>query len=234
MAGIISDIFGDDGGEGAVRGNLARARAAYEGIDVPDLTWKDFAPELYQTESANYEMSKEDPVVRSAQMTALNRMAGLAEQGLSEEDAAGSAKARGQGNQMARAGTEAAIANAQARGVGGSGMEFAMREMANQAGAERAASGGLEQASAAARQRALYNQSYAQGLGQMRSQDSQANQYNTDVVNRFNQANTQTRNQTNTANVDQRNQAQQGNNQGRMDVQQNNYDNRRAPLRARD
>lgn len=126
---------------------------------------------------------------------------------------------------MSRAGTEAAIANAQARGVGGSGMEFAMREMANQQGAERASNAGLEQAAAAARQRALYNQMYQQGLGQMRQQDAQAGQYNNDVINKFNAMNTQNRNQMNQANVDMRNQAQKMNNQGRIDMQQQNYDN---------
>lgn len=225
MPGIISNLFGDDGGEGAVKDALARARAQYEGIALPDLQWKDYAPELYQTESANYQTAQEDPIVRSAQMQALSKMSNLADQGLSAEDAASFAKARQQGSQMARAGTEAALANAQARGVGGSGLEFAMREIANQQGAQAAQNAGMDQAAASARQRALYNQQYAQGLAQMRGQDQSANQYNTDVINKFNAANTQTRNATNMANVDQRNQAQQYNQAGRNQTMQNNFNN---------
>jgi hypothetical protein len=222
---MLGQLFGDDGGEAATKRNLSAARAAFEGIKLPELTWKDYAPELYQSESANYELSKEDPVVRSAQMSVLSKLAGLADQGLSDEDAAAFAKARSQGNQMSRAGTEAAIANAQARGVGGSGMEFAMREIANQQGAQRSQEAGLDQAAAAARQRAMYNQAYGQQLGQVRGQDAQANQANTDIINRFNSANTQQRNQMNLANTDMRNQAQQMNNQGRNNVQQQSFDN---------
>jgi hypothetical protein len=204
---------------------LAKNQALYNNIALPDLKWQDYNPETYTTQDAQYQTISEDPMVRSAQLAALSKMAGLANTGLSDEDAAAFQKARAQGNQMSKAGTEAALANAQARGVGGSGLEFAMREAANQQGAERAQSAGLEQAATAARQRALYNQAYAQGMGSMRTQDMNANQANADIINRFNQANTAQRNSANFANVDMRNQAQMTNNQGKRDVAQQNFNN---------
>lgn len=223
-AGAAGNLFGDDGSDDALN-EIRAQQARLAAIQTPDLVWKDYAPELQNSETAQYSLNQEDPVVRSMQLSALNKMAGLSQQGLSDEDAAAFDKARGMGAQMSRAGTEAAIANAQARGVGGSGLEFAMREIANQQGAERAQSAGLDQAAASARQRALYNQAYAQGLGSMRGQDQSTMRANTDVINQFNMANTNQRNQTAQANVNLRNQAQTMNNQGRNDVKQQNFNN---------
>jgi len=225
---MLERIFGGDDSGSKVAAEMAKNRALLDQIEVPTLNWQDYAPESLGTESANYEQVSEDPLIRSAQMSALSKMAGLADRGLSEEDAAGFQKARAQGAQMSRAGTEAALANAQARGVGGSGLEFAMREMANQQGAERASSAGLDQAANAARQRAMYNQAYAQQLSGVRGQDANMNQANADIINRFNMQNTQNRNNVNQQNVQNRNQAQQMNNQGRLDMSQRNFDNRMA------
>lgn len=222
--GMLGNLFGDDGSEDVLN-ELRQNRARLDAIGLPDLQWKDYAPELYSNETANYELAQDDPIVRSMQLSALQRMSGLADQGLSAEDAAAFDKARDTGSQMARANTEAAIADANRRGVGGSGMEFAMREIANQGGAERAQNAGLEQAAASARQRALYNQAYMQGLGSMRSQDQNTAQSNADVINRFNMANTQNRNNTNMQNTQLRNQAQLTNNQGKNDTAQQNFNN---------
>lgn len=167
--------------------NNERNRQLYENVALP--TYQDYVPESY-----NYETIKEDPNLRSAQMAALAKMSGLAESGLSAEDEAAFTKARQQAGQIQKAGNDAAIANANARGVGGSGMEFAMREMANQHGAQNAQNAGMDQAATSARQRALYNQSYMQGLGNQRGQDYQVNQANTGIVNRFNEANTNNKN----------------------------------------
>lgn len=220
---LIGGMF-DDSDDLALR-ELQGIEQLYSGIKTPDLVWKDYVPELFSNETANYELINEDPALKSQQMDALKRMAGLAETGLSDVDEAGFARARNEGNQMARAGTEAALANAQARGVGGSGLEFAMREIANQGGAQRAQEAGLGQAADSARQRALYAQAHGNALAGVRGQDFQANRANTDVINQFNMANTTRRNQVGDMTTNVKNQAQQMNNQGRMDTQQQRFQN---------
>jgi hypothetical protein len=66
--------------------------------------------------------------------------------GLSAEDQLNFEKARSLGAQQSQQGAQAALQNAAARGVGGSGLEFGMREQANQEAANRAQTAGLEQA----------------------------------------------------------------------------------------
>jgi hypothetical protein len=204
-------LFGGDDMKGirAAEGANFANREMFNKIKEP--TYEQYNPELYGMDSANYQLNEDDPVAKSAQMSALAKMAGLADTGLSPEDEAGYFKARQIGTQMAHAGTESALQNAQARGVAGGGMEFAMREMANQAGAQKAQEAALQQASDAARQKALYNQAYLTGTSQMRDQDYRTNAANTNIVNQFNQANTSARNQTANSNVDLRNNAFQYN-----------------------
>lgn len=223
---IIGGLF-DDTDELAMA-ELAKNRALFEGIEVPNLVWQDIAPELYQTEAANYELINEDPVVKSRQMENLARLAGLAESGLSEVDAAGYAKAKRAGEQTARAGRDAVLQDAQARGVAGGGLEFAMKEIANQGGAERAQEAGLQQAADSARQRAMYQQAYGSALDSVRGQDLRANSANADIINQFNKANTAQRNQVSMGNTDLRNNAQMTNQQGRRDVKQQNFSNQMA------
>jgi hypothetical protein len=196
---------GDDAGFRDARNAVNQNRGLYDSIMLPE--YDTYSPELYKTDSADYSLMTEDPTIKSMQLSALNKMAGLADTGLSSVDDAGFMLARDEGNQMARAGTQAAIENAQARGVGGSGLEFAMREIANQQGAQRAQDAGLNQAAESARQRAMYNQAYGQQLAGVRSQDAQTAKGNTDIINQFNQMNTQNRNRTNAANVDAKNDA---------------------------
>lgn len=207
---------------------LLKNQGLYSNLDTPkfDLSM----PENYQVagelkpEDALYQTISEDPRLKSAQMSALDRLSGYAENGLSDVDNAGYAKARNQAAQIMRSGNQAALQNAQARGVGGSGLEFAMREMANQQGAQAAQEAGLQQAADSARQRALYETAYGDRLAQVRGQDESINKANTDIINQFNQANTQARNNAqqfnlqnkqniNNQNVEGRNSAQQYRNQ---------------------
>lgn len=185
--------------------NNSENRNLYEQIALPK--YDEYAPELYNNESYNYELLKENPELLSKQGDNLKMLEQMAAQGLTAEDQLGFQKAREIGLQQARSGTQAALADAASRGVGGGGLEFAMREMANQGGAQRAQSAGLEQAAAAARQRALATQAYGSALSGVRGQDYQTAANNNNVINKFNQMNTQGRNQTNAANVDQRNNA---------------------------
>jgi len=224
---------GNDDGWNEARRNNAENRNLYEQIALPE--YDEYVPGLYDAESYNHELIAEDPMLKSKQMGNLNRLEQLANQGLSAEDEAGFAQARDIGAQQARSGTQAALANAEARGVAGGGMEFAMREMANQGGAQRSQAAGLEQAAAGARQRALQAQAYQSALGQNRDQDYRANSANTNIVNDFNSKNTQQRNSIGNANVDQKNSAFQYN-QGLKDKKFNNQLNqadRRAGMNDR-
>lgn len=199
------NLFGPDNSFNDVRATIERNRALFDNIKDP--TYSNLNPELFNYDTANYELVNENPLVKSAQMSALAKLAGLADSGLSDADQASFAEAQRQGNQLKKAGTLAAISNAQSRGVGGSGLEFAMREMNNQDSADRAQKAGLETASNAAKQRALYNQAYADNLSKQRQQDYQTEAQNKSIINQFNQYNSQNRNAINQANVNARNNA---------------------------
>jgi hypothetical protein len=222
MAGLLggaSDLIFGGSNTRAAEEALERNRALYEGIDLPE--YRELVPELYDNESANYQLLSEDPVLKSKQLEALAKFQDLASDGLSDVDRAGFAEARSMGDQMAKAKTGAALQDAQVRGVGGSGLEFAMRESGNQEAAQRAQQAALQQQAAAAQQRQQYMQAYANQLGATRDQDYRANAANTNVINDFNKMNTQGRNQVNAANVDQRNNAFQYN-EGNKDKKFNN------------
>lgn len=207
--------------------------------DLQTPTFDRYTPEQYKyvgdytPEEAKASTISEDPMIRSAQMSALQKMAGLADVGLSDVDQAGYEKARSMAGQISRSGTAAALQNAQARGVGGSGLEFVMREQAAQDAAQKAQEAGLQQASDSARQRALYQQAYGNALSGVRGQDYNANAANASILNNFNMYNTQAGNQAqqynlgqrqkiSNANTQQNNQAQQYNNQ----MKQQDYANR--------
>jgi len=230
---VVGGFF-DDSEEKAMEA-LERNRELYGQIALPQ--FNDYNPEEFQylgdlkPEMMEYDQIEEDPMIRSDQMEVLAKLAGLSERGLSDVDAAGFERAKQLGARSARAGTEAAIENARARGAAGSGMEFAMREIANQEGANRAMNAGLEQAAEAARQRAAYTAAYGNSLAGMRNQDLNVNSQNTDIINRFNQMNTANRNDAAARNLDmrqglsntnigERNAAQQYNN----DLRQRSFD----------
>jgi hypothetical protein len=220
---VVGGMF-DDSDEQAMA-ELAKNRALYESIKTPNHVWEDYSPDLYSNETSNYVLQNEDPALRAKSADFLTKMAGLSETGMSDIDAAGYDKAREVGSQMARGGTEAAIADAQRRGVGGSGTEFGMREIANQEGAKRAQEAALAQAADSARQRAMYNTAYGQAVSQSRGDDRAVNSANTNVINDFNTANTNQRNATNNANIGLRNEAQRTNQEGKRGVAQQNFDN---------
>lgn len=203
-------IFGNSNGgfDDAILAN-ERNRKMYEDLELPQ--YSEYIPQLMDNESANYQLTSDDPVMKSKQLEALARMQGLSESGLGGVDDAAFARARMQGDQMAKAKTDAAINDAQVRGVGGGGQEFAMREQAAQGGAQRAQEAGLARAEAAANQRAQYLNAYANQASGARDQDYRTNSNNSDIINRFNMANTQGRNQANAANTALKNQAFQYN-----------------------
>lgn len=181
---------------------------AFSGIQIPE--FQDYKPEDeqyagdYDPTKANANTISEDPALRSQQLGYLAKLAGLADTGLTDVDQAGYERARELGDQTLRSGTDAALANAEARNARGSGLEFAMREMASQQGAGNAQNAGLQQAADAARNRMLYEQAYGQGVGNLRSQDLGVNEANADILNKFNMYNTTNQNQANQRNIDTR------------------------------
>lgn len=212
MGSTMDDVF--NGGQARSERDKATAIGLdnaqdMRGLKLPTINWENYNPE-----DTKYQTVSEDPAIREQQLGVLKKMSGLADSGLSDEDQLGFFKAKAMGDQMARAGNEAAIQNAAARGVSGSGMEFASREAANQAGAQRAQEAAMEQAATAAKQRALYASAYGDALGRQRQQDFSANAANTDIINKFNSANTVAHNA-----------AQQYNQQGERNVAQQNFSN---------
>jgi hypothetical protein len=212
-------LFDSDNSMDAMLRQLEKNRGLYNAIKLPE--YKEYSPELYNPESATAQLTSEDPVVKSKQLEALSKLSDLSSEGLSDADVAGFAKAQSVGNQVARQGTQAALQNAAQRGISGSGLEFALRDSANQDAAERAQQAGLEQAAARSNQRNQYLQAYAGQLGQTRDQNYRADAGNSNVLNQFNMANTQARNQAGQLNTANKNDAFQYN-QGLKDK---NYQN---------
>jgi len=224
--GILDLFSGSDSGiDAAIAANRKNA-SLYSNLATPQ--FKDFTPEQMKNITANYSTINEDPLIKSAQMSALAKMSGLADTGLTDADMAGYQQARDIGNQAQASGQAAALQNAQARGVGGSGLEFAMREMANQGAASKAQNAGLQQAADAARQKALYQQAYGSQLSGMANQENNLAGQNAGIINQFNAMNTNNQNATNRANVQANNQAFQYN-QGQ---QQQNFQNQMSKANA--
>lgn len=202
-------LFDSDNSMYPMLDQLANNRTLYNNIDLPE--YRQFSPEQYDNESATAKLTSEDPVMKSKQLEVLARMNGMSSTGMSDQDVAGFEAAKSAGNQLAQGREGAAIQDAQARGVAGGGTEFAMREAANQAGAQRAQEAALAQAAQASNNRNSYMQAYANQLGSTRQQDYNTNAANTNALNQFNMANTQARNATNQANTGLQNQAFQYN-----------------------
>lgn len=221
----LTDHAGAEQSLGRANAISAENARYIKNIKTPDIIWQNLTTEDYNPELVDYQTISEDPQIRSMQMNALAKMGELSETGLSAEDALGFEKAEMLGQRMAKSGRDAALQNAEMRGVGGSGLEFAMREAANQEGAEAARMAALEQAATTARQRALYNQAYSDALGQQRSQDFGVNQANTNIMNEFNQANAQTKNQAQMYNQQNRQDAFKYNTEGQRGVQQQRFAN---------
>lgn len=217
--GALSGIL--DNSDDQAMQQLEQDKSLYGGLQTPQ--FQTYTPETYNPETAQANTISEDPSVRSQQLSALMRMGGLAQTGLSDVDNQGFEQARQLGDQMENSGNAAALQNAQARGIGGSGLEFAMHEQANADAANRANQAGLQQAATGARQRAMYNEAYGSALSGLRGQDFQANAANAGILNNFAQYNTNNQNQANQYNVGNANAAQQYNNNLRQQTYNDQY-----------
>jgi hypothetical protein len=246
--GLLGGLFG--GGESdadRAMAEIEKNKELWGGLTTPDLKWEHYSPEdylsagEYNPEDAQSSLISEDPMTRSAQMSALQKMAGLADSGMSEQDALSRQQMIRTAGREAKSATDSALESARSRGVGGSGLEFALREMASQNAADRAQDAGLQGAAQSAQQRALYNQAYLSGLGSQRDQDYRAQSANAGILNQFNMANTQAKNQAAQSNLENRqalqnmntqgrNNAFQYNQTGRMNTQQQNLGNQVTKL----
>lgn len=193
----------DDTGD-KIREEMEGNKRMYAEMVLPYLSDADYNPTMM-----DYELTEESPLVLQSQLAALEKMQGLADDGLSAEDELAFFKANQQAGDRTKRASGAIQQNALARGVSGGGMEFALREQANQESARRAQEQGMAQAAATARGRAMNQMAYSNQLGQVRDQDYKANAVNTNIINRFNQMNTSNRNDANLRNMNQRRQNEQ-------------------------
>lgn len=198
-------LFGNDDSFDVARDRVHKDINDLNQIGLPQ--YQVYSPQMYTGESANYSLIQNDARTRELQLRNLEELAGLSHSGMNDIDKASYAKALGEANQNARANTGAIYQNAAARGASGSGMEFALKEIANQSANDRAAAANTQQAADSARQRALYQTAYGSALSGMRDQDARTAAANTDIINRFNQANTNMRNSISTANTNANNNA---------------------------
>jgi hypothetical protein len=171
--------------------------------------WNSYDPEMLKYEEynpvvADYRTIEDDPELKSMQLSQLEKMAYMADNGLSDADKASYQLSNMEANRNAKSNRDALLAQAEARGVANGGMSFALQEQANQDAANRAAMAGLQQAGDTARQKALYNQAYGQQLGQVRGQNTDLATKNAAIINAFNQANTQAQNQGRQYNIENR------------------------------
>jgi hypothetical protein len=239
LAGI--PLFGGlfDNSSGEAMNYMNKILKEYEGLNLPDVSWKDYNPEMYSSdyspEAYQATLNKEDPRLLQQQRDYLARLSGLSESGMTEGDKAGYDMARQMASSEAKSQRDALARQAMASGTYGGGQDFMSRQMANQSGADRAQTAALAQAQDAARQKALYAQAYGNQLGNVRNQDFATESSNKDIINRFNQMNTQGRNAAamnrqdiNNQNVGLRNQAQGTNLQGRINQNQAQYNNQRG------
>jgi hypothetical protein len=221
----VIGAWGDDSQDNA-QAALQEGADYYRNLGVPD--FKQYIPENYQwqgdytPEMAQAKTVDEDPMLKSAQMGALSKMAGLANSGLSDEDRLGYLQAQQVGQNLGQSRTASALQNAQARGISGSGVELAMRASGDQAAQQAAQQAAMQTASDASKNRAMYNQAYLQGVGNVRNQDYGVNSGNADILNKFNQYNTGNKNQAQQYNLGGKQNIANQNVSGRNEAQQYN------------
>jgi hypothetical protein len=205
---------------------LNRALAEARNIPLPIL--KEYYPEMYQmVVSMNPELETAvnlgpsamegialDPVVRQAQLNALNKLQAIgSEGGMTGEDRARQMQIESEINANLKGNQDAIMQNLAARGMGGGMTEMVNRQLATQAAANRQAQLGME-TKAQAERRALEALMQSGGLaGQMQSQDFQresAKAQAQDAISRFNAQNQQQvlANQVNAKNAAQQYNAQ--------------------------
>lgn len=219
IGGVIGSGQAQDSADAA---NNARkeALAQFANIALPDIekqrlnleqytnlgTYNPELEALVNAQNTNLENVSLDPRLRNEQMRALESMSGIAESGMTPQDAAAFELARRNAAAEGEAKQQQILQNMQARGQGGSGAELMARLQSNQSGADRLQQAQLEEAAKKqqARMQALTQQ--ANMAGSIRSQDygQQTDLARAqDAINQFNTANSQSVNARNTSTKNQ-------------------------------
>ena len=227
-APIVGGIIGNQAAKGDKESQKQAMKAALAELNKigspPDLSRRlileefqrqgIYTPEMEQEISvAESEMSqlKEDPSLREANMSALQRMLAQSKSGLTAEDRAALNQARSEVQKDTQSKLAQIQQQMQARGQAGSGAELAMQLQAAQAGSDQAAAGS-DTLMAQAQQRALQALGKSSDMAsQMRGQDFDVNSAKARAIderNRFLAENSVSRQ---SRNVGALNQAQQAN-----------------------
>jgi hypothetical protein len=202
-----------------------------EQIQVNDLPQYQLQGELtpemidtINTQSSLMNSIKSDPSLRNAQISALQKLSQMGNEGFTATDRLALEQATRRAAQENKSNQDSIIQNMAQRGQGGGGAELAARLSASQASANRAQEEGLNVA-AQAQRRALEAITQASDLGgRMRDQDfSQQSQISRaqDEINRFNATNAQ---EVARLNVSARNAAQQSNLTNKQNIANLNTD----------
>lgn len=218
MAGlgdIIGGLLGGSAGKDEMKKATQLQRdaiARLEAIGIPTIEAQKIAletPELVDTLEAEVlgpsamEKVNVDPRLRQAQMSALEQMSGLADQGLGAEDRAAFNELRRAAAGQAQAQAQSVLQNAAAQGTLDSGATLAAQLSAGQSSADRMSQEGdrIAAQAAAARRQALMSK--ADMSSQMSNQDFQrqsAAAQARDAISQFNTQNRQNVAGTNLAN----------------------------------
>lgn len=215
LGGIIGDILGSGAGKDEMAESLGLSREALEELRKlyvptveeqkvqltnPELAGLLEAEQLGQSEQAGVSA---DPRLKNAQMSALEQLAGLSQQGLGVEDQAAFNQLRRQAGAESQAQQASILQNAAAQGTLDSGNTLMAQLNASQQQANRLSQGAENQAAqaAAARRQALAQ--YADMSSNMANSDfaqkSQAGSAK-DAIAKFNAQNKQGVNQYNLGN----------------------------------
>lgn len=205
----IGDLLGGLLGGNAGKSEMQKATqlqkdaiARLEAVGIPTVEAQRIAletPELVDVLEAEqlgpsaFENVNVDPRLRQAQMSALEQISGLADQGLGAEDRAAFNELRRSAGAQAQAQAQSVLQNAQAQGTLSSGGALAAQLAAGQASADRMSQEGdrLAANAAAARRQALMSK--ADMASQMSNQDFQRQSAAAQARDQISQFNTQNR-----------------------------------------
>jgi hypothetical protein len=225
-SGIAGAKAQNDATEAALN-QLAQTRQDYQNIATPDVAAQQlqlqkleqqgelnpYLQQAYQQYGSQLNGYQTDPRLQMAQMNALQQMASIGQAGGMDAQAQSALmQAQMQNANAARGAREANLQNAAQRGVSGSGLEFALNQMADQGAAQGNQMAGTQAAGQAA-QRALEalqgsgtmaGQMSGQQFGQAATQSQQQNdinRFNTQALQNVSGSNTQALNQAQSANL---------------------------------
>lgn len=191
IGGLIGSLLSGGGDDEAQSADKA-AIQAFQDLKIPEIDKAlalnsyqqggTLTPELIQKLNLNADKATtltENPENRARQEASLNALKQMSQTGMSAQDLAQMAQARSQSAQDTQAKTNQLLQQAQARGQLGSGDTLAAQLMANQQSGQNASKAAMDTAAQASQARQNALSSYANLSGQVRGQDLNTQQYNT-------------------------------------------------------